>query len=159
MMTSMHCRIMLPGEEEEISELVHRTFMEDIAPVYSREGVEEFTEYCRPSAIGLRARANHRVLVAEYDHEMAGILEIRDFSHITMFFVEKGLQRQGIGRELLKLAITYCRTVNSRFMELTVYASPNAVTIYERLGFSPGREEQTVKGIRFLPMALTLGGT
>ncbi len=40
--------------------------------------------------------------------------------------------------------------------ELTVNASPNAVLAYERLGFTPAGPEQTVNGIRFIPMALAL---
>jgi hypothetical protein len=40
--------------------------------------------------------------------------------------------------------------------QVSVNSSPNAVPIYERLGFASWSPEQTVNGIRFVPMLLEL---
>jgi len=41
---------------------------------------------------------------------------------------------------------------NSSSNELTVNASPYAMEIYHHLGFKDTKTEQTVMGIRFIPM-------
>ncbi|MCL5108645.1 MAG: GNAT family N-acetyltransferase [Chloroflexi bacterium] len=96
------------------------------------------------------------MLLAEARDQVVGAVEVRENRHISLLFVEGRLQRRGIARSLLKAAVGICLMAAPGVRELTVNASPNAVLAYERLGFTPAGPEQTVNGIRFIPMALAL---
>jgi GNAT superfamily N-acetyltransferase len=147
-------RPMEAGEETETCKLVVRIFDDLVAPVYSQEGVNEFLEYARPDAFLRRLQRNHFVLLATVQDRIVGMIEIRDNSHVSLFFVDRSFQHKGIGRELLRRALEVCQGHESELREVTVNASPNSVQIYARLGFRPTRSEQVVNGIRFTPMTL-----
>jgi hypothetical protein len=63
-----------------------------------------------------------------------------------------------IGRELLVRAVQKCKAANSDFIELTVNASPNAVSAYHGLGFllkiSPAFSNHSMAFSKFLILAL-----
>ncbi len=147
-------RLMQPGEETQVIKLVSRIFAQFVAPLYSDEGVTEFMKYADPSILAERAKGNHFVQVAESHYEIIGIIEIRENSHIALFFVTPEHQRKGIGRELLNKAVQECIASNPDLPEITVNSSPNAVSAYRTLGFIERDEEKTVNGIRYVPMSL-----
>ena len=85
---------------------------------------------------------------AYINKKLTGIIATRNNgSHIALFFVDGEHHRQGIGRRLFEAALK-----NSSSNELTVNASPYAREIYHHLGFKDTKTEQTVMGIRFIPM-------
>jgi len=59
--------------------------------------------------------------------------------------------RRGIARKLFETVINY-KSIAGEHTAVTVNSSPYAVEIYRRLGFEPTDTEQTVNGIRFIPM-------
>ncbi len=144
-----------PGEEKGILDFVRQVFDADVAPSYSTEGNDEFYKYLNLDDFLQRIRTQHQVFVArDRKGEIAGALELRDSSHISLLFVRKDLQRSGIGKALVQKAIGVARSAG--VVSMTVNSSPNAVGGYERFGFRPVTVEQTIKGIRFIPMVLTL---
>ena len=147
-------RLMRPGEENPVIDLVSRVFAQFVAPLYSDEGVAEFMKYADPSIMAERTKGNHFVQVAESHDEIIGIIEIREHSHIALFFVGPEHQRKGIGRELLNKAVQECIASNPELTEITVNSSPNAVSAYRTLGFIERDEEKTANGIRFVKMSL-----
>ncbi len=149
-------RQMKPGEESQIIKLVSAVFCQSVAPQYSEEGIAEFLKYAHSDLLAERTKLNHYVIVAELDNEIIGVIETRNHSHISLFFVEREFQRQGIGRELLKKAVQACLDNNPKLAEITVNSSPNAVSLYEAFGFSARGEERTVNGIRSTPMFLNV---
>ena len=149
-------KLMGPGEEHVVSNLVTSTFQHDIAPFYSPEGVREFLSYASPEALKDRQTKNHLAIVASQNESVVGFLELRDFSHIALLFVAVEHQQEGIGRLLLEEALRLIRAHQPAAREVTVNASPNAVTAYERFGFRAAGEMQTKNGIGFLPMRLSL---
>jgi GNAT superfamily N-acetyltransferase len=149
-------RSMRPGEEAEISALVAEVFMEFVGCGYPPEGVREFLGYVRPELLSERSRLNHFTLVATRDEEILGMIEVRDFSHVCLFFVKKELHGNGIGRELMKRALAICRSENAALTAVDVNSSPNSVVVYERIGFSRTGPEKAVNGITFVPMILSL---
>jgi len=149
-------RLMRPGEESEVFNLVFRTFTEFIAPHYSRAGVLEFLKYIRPGSLLGRLQKEHFVLLAIAQRKMIGIIEVRGNSHISLLFVDKQFQKRGIARELLRRTLRICVKEKPDLSKMTVNASPNSVKIYKHLGFRQENLEQTKKGIRFTPMALKL---
>lgn len=148
-------RAMRPGEEAEVCALVNRVFDRHVAPGFGVEGVETFRRYADPEAMRRRGTAGHRVLVAEHDGRIAGILELRGLDHIAMLFVEaRGL---GAGRALVERALRVCREEGPEVRRVTVHASRFAVPIYRRLGFREEGPETTRNGILYQPMAVPLG--
>lgn len=144
------------GEEGLVFAFVSGVFNEFIAPEYSQEGVEEFMKYIQPDKLASRAQGNHFSLIAELGSEIVGVIEIRNYSHVALLFVDSRFQRRGVGRELLRKALEICRRNDSSLSQLSVHASPNSITAYERMGFKPTDVEQCVNGIRFVPMTLPL---
>jgi GNAT superfamily N-acetyltransferase len=149
-------RLMRPGEEISVSELIVRTFQRDVAPLYGEQGIREFLSYVTPEAILSRQARKHVMLVATQGEELVGALELREYSHVSLLFVEATRQRKGIGRHLMDEAIQLCKTHHSGIHEITVNASPNAVEAYKRFGFHATGELQVKNGIGFVPMTLPL---
>ncbi len=83
------------------------------------------------------------------------MIEVRDSNHISLFFVEGRLQRQGIAKELLRRALEIRIHNQAGMAKLTVNSSPNAVGAYQTMGFKIEGSKQTKNGIRFVPMALS----
>ncbi len=141
---------MRPGEEGEVCTLVARVFNNFVAPDFPPEGIDEFYRYARPDAMARRSKEAGMVLVAEEDHRIVGMLELKDLDHISMLFVET--QGRGVGRELVEQALQICREGAPEVQQVTVHASRYAVSAYGKLGFEADGPEQTENGITYLPM-------
>ena len=147
-------RRMAKGEEERISRLIEEVFAEHIDPLYPTEGRLAFRKYIHPSAIRHRRSPDYIRLVAESsdtDRRLIGVIEIKEYRHISLFFVETKYQRKGIGRRLLEAACAECRR-KKRTAAITVSSSPNAIPAYQKLGFMATGVETVTNGIRFIPM-------
>ena len=149
-------RLMESGEEAEVCRIVIETFNEFIAHLYSQEGIREFLRYVKPRLFIRRLRANHIILVAKEQEKLIGMIEVRDYNHISLFYVLQKFQQKGSGKKLLRRALEICLEHKAELLELTVNSSPNAVCIYENLGFAKMGSEQLRNGIIFTPMSLKL---
>jgi GNAT superfamily N-acetyltransferase len=148
-------REMVPADAESASRFVADVFRRQVAPLYAAEGVAEFLAYVAPHRFASRMLSRHVGFVAEDQNgQIVGLVEIRDFSHISLLFVSTARQRHGIGRRLLAEAVARCMDVHPEAAELTVNASPNSVPAYTRYGFVPIAPEQEMNGIRFVPMQM-----
>ncbi len=149
-------RLMKRGEEAEVCNLALRVFHEFIAAQFSKEGVQEFYNYADPHLFLRRSQWNHFILIAAAEKEIIGMIEVRDDGHVTLFFVDGAFQGRGVGGELLKKALEICRRRDPEITKVTVNSSPNAVEIYERLGFRRAGPERIEDQIRSVPMVLDL---
>jgi GNAT superfamily N-acetyltransferase len=150
-------RLMKRGEETEICDLALRVFEEFVAPQFSKEGVQEFRNHADPHLFLRRSQWNHFILIATTTQkEIVGMIEMRDYIHVALFFVDAELQCKGIGGELLRRAVAVCRRRNPEIATVTVNSAPNAVEIYERLGFRRAGPERCEDHIRSAPMTLDL---
>jgi predicted GNAT family N-acyltransferase len=145
------------GEEQAVLALVMRGFDEVVRPDFSDEGVAEFTRVA--SAFVLERPAGHRVTVAEHAGRLVGMIDVRDSSHICLFFVEAGDRGHGVGRALLESALE--QSSSAKWAEptptaITVNSSPWAVPVYGRLGFAATGPEIEKNGIRTVPMVMQL---
>jgi GNAT superfamily N-acetyltransferase len=146
-------RQLLKGDERKVTELIEEVFDEFIAPDYEEGGIEEFRKHIVPHDIlGRHMRGESCVLLAEEEGRLVGMIDLRDGSHIRLFFVRKEQQGRGIGRKLFDLAVDRCRKLNPELTVITVNSSPYAIPIYESLGFAAARPEQVRNGIRHTPM-------
>lgn len=150
-------RRMEPGEEEKVCLFIQQVFSEFVAPLYTQEGVDEFLRYVDPELMARRVKINHFTLLAEDGGNLVGAIEVRDFNHVSLLFVARDAQRQGIARQLLHEALEISRRNRADLTEVSVHSSPNAVDAYERLGFQAEGPERVEHGIRFIPMKLRIG--
>jgi len=156
MEASLFYRLIKSGEESAVCTLVAHVFNEFVAPEYSDEGVEEFLKYVEPNSLLERSQEDHFVLVALLLEEIVGMIEVREYGHISLLFVDKRFQRIGIGKALLQKALEICFSHKPGLSKISVNSSPCAVDVYRKLGFRPQGPRQTVKGICFDPMVLEL---
>lgn len=157
MLDDLKIQELQPGEEEAVSEMVVSVFNAFVAPRYSEEGRNTFLEYVTPKAISLRRmRPTHFFLTAKSSGRLVGLIEVRDFDHVGLLFVEKEPHGKGIARGLLEGAIDRVKRHNSENAVLTVNSSPYAVPVYQKLGFVATSGEQITNGILYHPMRLEI---
>ena len=149
-------RRMEPGEEDQVCQFVLQVFNDFVAQLYEHEEVEEFTRYADAKLMAKRVQSNHFILIAEANGKMIGAIEIRNFNHISLLFVSREKQHQGIGRQLLREALIIARQHEPDLTEVAVHSSPNAVDAYKKLGFHTAGPEKLENGISFIPMKMRI---
>ena len=156
MIERIQIRAIKSDEYQEVSNLVLEVFDIDVAPLYIEEGIDVFHSYAQAEAMRERVSTGHIILVAESEGKLVGAAEVRDYSHLSLLFVDRQSQRNGIGRMLLLEVLRMCRVHNPGLMAMTVNSSPNAVEAYERLGFLATSSLQRLDGIDFVPMVIEI---
>lgn len=112
-----------------------------------------FFESISPGAVAERIRgAAFRHHVAEVGGALAGVVVVRDASHLYHLFVAAPLHGRGIARRLWGVAREAALAAggSGRF---TVNSSLPAVPVYERFGFVADGEAVVKDGLAYLPMA------
>ena len=154
MSESITYNLMRPGEEHKVCDLVLRVFDRFVAPDYSDEGVHEFKSCISIESLIKRSEKDHFILLARYSERIVGMIDIREYHHVSLFFVDAAFQNKGIGKTLFQKAVGLCKSRGSELNQISVNSSPYAVPIYEKMGFRKTDEEQIKKGMRFFPMSL-----
>lgn len=153
---TMKIRTAEPSDAEAISSLI----VELSAPFYSsptRSGAEPFLA-------SISAAAEHRYLssenfsvhVAESDDQLAGLVALRDNTHLFHLFVAKPYQRMHLASRLWAIVKSEALAAGNAG-EFTVNSSLEAVPVYEKFKFSRVGDIQYVNGICFQPMRLKGG--
>lgn len=151
----MNLSLMESGQEKTVIDVVREVFDKHVAPEYTQEGVDEFYKFANEKSLAERSKVNFFTVIAYHNETAVGVIEIKEFNHISLFFVKSNFQGKGIGKALLNEALAEIRKEHV-ITVLTVKSAPNAISIYEALGFFKQGEEQTLNGIRFLPMQLKI---
>ena len=159
MKLSVQYKLMQAGDEQEVCALVIRVFNEFVTNQYSDGGIREFLKYVEPHWLSKRCQGDDFVVLAMFQGKIIGMIEIVKNSHISIFYTEGEHQRAGIGRELLRKSLEICTKGEPTITGITVNSSPNAVGIYEKLGFCITESEQVKNGIRFAPMRLEISNS
>lgn len=127
----------------EAMQLVWQVFLEFEAPDYSEAGIKTFQTF-----INNYDSVRELDIYAAYENDrLLGVIAVRFQSHISLFFVPKEFQKQGIGRRLFEYVLNLCHE-----KKMTVNSSPYAVLVYRRLGFVDTDTEALEDGIRYTPM-------
>jgi GNAT superfamily N-acetyltransferase len=146
-----------PGQGQAAADLVEQTFLAQVAPLYSPQGVNEFLGYVSAQAIAERLQADNFMLAAYGPEGLTGIVEADSArEHIVWFFVKQEAQRSGVGRKLLAKALAELKRRRPYLTKVTVNSSPNSVEAYSALGFSATADQQEHNGIIFTTMAIQL---
>lgn len=152
-------RSMEAGQLKEALQLAWNVFSEYEAPEYAQEGIQEFQRYL--SLPDMRERVETKrflawvCLAGEAIVGMLGASPAPEGGHINLLFVDGSHHRKGIARALVEAMLSHYHEQEVTG-KITVNSSPYAVEAYGRLGFQKIKEEQTVNGIRFIPMARPL---
>ncbi len=120
------------------------------------EGAETFKSRMTLSAIGGYLTApNSRYQMAFIGDELAGVVAVRDQTHLFHMFVARSRHRQGIARRLWDAAREDAVAAGNT-SGFSVNSSAYAVPVYQRLGFVATGPRVEKDGIAYLPMRLTL---
>jgi GNAT superfamily N-acetyltransferase len=132
--------------------LVWRVFLEFEAPEYSDRGIQEFKNFLDLETVKQRM-INHELFCwGCFDMEkIVGMIAAKPPCHIALLFVDKAYHRRGIARALYNTVIDFYKKTTD-FHEITVNSSPYAAEVYHKFGFADTNTEQTINGIRFIPM-------
>ncbi len=141
-----------PEEIGETSLMIKGVFSEFISNDYTVEGVFQFESFVDEQTIKGRLASGSFMFVAKNEESIVGAIEIKDGSHIPLFYVKKGFQRKGLGKKLFKLALKKNSELNPSVEVISVNSSPFAVDIYKSLGFRNSAAMQVKNGIRYFPM-------
>jgi GNAT superfamily N-acetyltransferase len=145
---------MRKGEEDRVFDLVKSGFDEFVLPDLTEEGAKEFFRAAREMIYD--RPAGHVILVAQSSGNIVGMIDIRDNSHICLFFVARAYQGKGIGRGLLDQAIALSMERDPAIATIDVNSSLFAEQAYRHLGFQQSKPAQSANGIRFVPMIKAL---
>jgi GNAT superfamily N-acetyltransferase len=140
-----------PQDAEAISLLINglsRHFTQDP----QGKGAEAFLQAISPPAIGALIEApNMLYCKAILDGCLAGVVALRDHTHLFHLFVAPAFQNQGLSRQLW-LHVKGIALANGNTGGFTVNSTPYAVPVYERLGFAATGARVDKNGISFVPM-------
>jgi len=144
------------GQEISIHQLIKRVYDEFVWSDYSDEGNKFFYDWIQPSRIADRQKKQINLLVAFLDSKLVGMIEIRDNKNISLLFVDKEFQGQGIAKRLFHESLKTCIQRDSTLDKFYVHASPFSIPIYMKLGFEETDVMQIQFGIKYLPMELKI---
>ena len=125
-------------------------FDEFVAPDYSEEGNTNFSRLVTPRYLEKLSVRNGFVLGAFDNESIVGMIAIRDFIHISLFFVDRQFQKKGIGRSLFLAAMQIIESQG--LTDMHVHSSPFAVLFYKAIGFTSVGPQCIEGGIRYVPM-------
>lgn len=151
-MVSLEIRPARSSEAKATVALTLRAFDEFIAPDYPEEGVNHFYANVTPERLADAISEGGIVLVATVDGTLAGVVTVRDETHISWLYVDKAFHARGIGGALLSRAVELIRKRSPDATTITLNASPYAGPIYVRMGFETTGPEMSKNGMRMIPM-------
>ena len=115
-------------------------------------GAEKFIENCSLAAIErYLSQPKFVYQIAYLDGELAGVVAMRDNSHLFHLFVPRALHRRGIARQLWQAASS-ASLARADVAAFTVNSSLRAMPFYEQLGFVATGPKVEADGIAYIPM-------
>jgi GNAT superfamily N-acetyltransferase len=120
------------------------------------EGADQFLASIQPEVIAANIGAgNYRYQVAHLGDTLAGVVALRDNTHLFSLYVARNAHGQGIGRRLWQAAREEALQRGNPG-SFTVNSSTYAEQMYLGWGFQPTDTAQENHGIRYIPMRLEL---
>lgn len=144
------------GQEEKISQFIKTVYDEFVAKDYSKEGNDFFYDWIQPSKIAERQGKQINIWLAFADMKLVGMIEIRENQFISLLFVDKNYQGQGIAKKLFNESLKEIVERNLMLETFYVHASPYSIPVYKKMGFIETGSMQEENGIKYLPMELKI---
>jgi len=145
-----------PGQEDMVYKLIKMVYDEYVSNDYSDEGNRFFYDWIQPSKIAKRQLNQTNIWIAFKDSELVGMIEIRDNKFISLLFVDKKYQGQGIAKRLFNESLREIIQRDSNLDKFYVHASPYSIPIYRKMGFIETDIMHEENGIKYLPMEMKI---
>lgn len=140
----------------QIVALVKKVFDATVGVNYTPQGREAFYRHIELDAFTKRQTGDCLTFVAKDGEKVIGMLELKNYQQLSLFYVDQAYQHQGIGRHLLADAVAAGQAHNPQLKELAVKTSIFACPIYQGLGFTMTGESEEQNGVQFTKMTKTL---
>ena len=135
---------------EEISDLVKRIYLKYNSKIDSEEGINNILTFMSKENMRLRFYIEGALILVARDknNKIVGAIELKNFEHISLFFVDDKYFKLGIGKKLFEEV--------KNILELEKYsvnASDYALEFYKKLGFVQIIDSIKIEnGVHFYPM-------
>jgi transcriptional regulator with XRE-family HTH domain len=152
---NLQIRIAEKTDANAISELI-RSFAHEFTTQTDGQGdgqgAEAFMQSISPEGIAqVLDDSDYRYYTGWIGQSLAGVIAVKNNTHVFHWFVRADMQKRGLGRKLWLYVKSRALASGQRCC-FTVNASLNSVPAYERLGFEVVGESEQKNGIRFTPM-------
>lgn len=136
--------------------LIWDTFLEFVAPDYSKEAVETFKINFIENEDFKECFKNGKQIMygAYFEEKLVGVISISEKNHVSCVFIGKNYHRNGIATMLFNQLISELK--KRQVKRITLNSSPYAIHFYHAIGFIDLGEQQEFQGILFTPMELIL---
>lgn len=148
-----------PDDSEKASTLIQRVLHTFNAKDYTDEGITNLMDFTSANLLAELLSREKTIATGASDANatLLGICVIRNWSHLTLFFVDGAYHGQGLGRKIFELALGECRTKNPELQTMTVNSSLFALDFYKKMGFVAESETpEKHNGVVYIPMKLAL---
>ncbi|HZD42121.1 MAG TPA: GNAT family N-acetyltransferase [Terriglobales bacterium] len=157
-LAGMDIRRAVPEDAEAIS-----TLIKSVAHYFTLNpqggGAGAFFQSIEPEAIrGYITAPSFLYYAGLLDQQLAGVVAVRNTTHLYHLFVGKPFQERGLGRQLWQHAKEAAIAAGNR-AGFTVNSTPHAAHFYQRFGFQATGPRIEMHGIAFIPMKLRLKAT
>ena len=143
-------------EWQEAMDLAWKTFLLFQTKEYSREGIESFHNFVNDKDLKkFFLQDIYQLFVALHHNRIIGMITLRNRSHISLLFVEKEYQKNGVGSALITYLSDYVLYENE-IDYVTVDSAPSAREFYHKIGFWDLAPMQHKQGISSTPMKKNL---
>ena len=143
-------------EWEAAMEIAGETFWIYNAKEYTKEGIESFYDFIYDRQLKEMFLQDYYKMFLGFDRDrIVGLITLRNECHISLLFVDKEYQKQGVGSALITYLSHYLYS-QTDVTYMTVDAAPNAIEFYHKLGFWDLAPMQYRQGISFIPMKKNL---
>lgn len=150
----MEIRMLQKSELLPALHLVWNVFAEDVAPGYTPEGVGEFQKFIKYDNMRAMSERGEVIFFGAFEGtDLCGVMAVKSIGHICLFYVKKDCQGKGIGRMLFSAVYQFCAK-QLRVNRITVNAAPDAAAKYQHMGMRQMDAEQSVNGMRYIPMEM-----
>ncbi|MGD2173183.1 MAG: GNAT family N-acetyltransferase [Gammaproteobacteria bacterium] len=155
-MVDVKIRVARLEDADAIGALIFSLASKFITPEFSAEAEQEFLSSNDGKSVADNMNKGFSYFVAEDKGRLAGVVGIKDNSHIYHLFVAEEYQGQGLATRLWSEARDECRREDKR-KTITVNSSNNAVGFYERSGFVRKGAMVEHNGVLYNPMEHKIG--
>ena len=135
---------------EEISDLVKRIYLKYNSKIDSEEGINNILTFMSKENMRLRFYIEGALILVARDknNKIVGAIELKNFEHISLFFVDDKYFKFGIGKKLFEEVKNILK-----LEKYSVKAIDYALEFYKKLGFVQITDSIKIEnGVHFYPM-------
>lgn len=135
----------------EILALGERTNEAQVIPLLNSEGRKVMRAARKRDMVLVADQSKYQAVKAVTDAEIVGYIAWKEDNYITQLYVRPESQGNGVGSKLINHVKSHAKGTR-----IHLRASVNAAEFYLKYGFKALGAEQTINGIRFVPMEVEL---